>query len=157
MLDPLKRQQIFIDRAVQGELVLRTILYWTACLLAMTFTIVIWSLWAQQEQPLATVWDQLTSQLGPALMAAVMLLPVVIVDSIRLSNRFAGPLYRCRAAMRRLSAGETIERIEFRHDDFWREFAEDLNRLNEELQQLRESAHNLSDELETASESCVVS
>jgi len=53
----------------------------------------------------------------------------VIVDVVRLSNRFTGPLLRLRRSMRALARGEQVEPIRFRDNDFWHDFAEEFNAL----------------------------
>ncbi len=64
---------------------------------------------------------------GPAAIASFLLLPLVIVDIIRISNRFVGPLLWLRRSMRALARGEYVEPIEFRGNDFWYDFADEFN------------------------------
>jgi hypothetical protein len=71
---------------------------------------------------------------GPALVASFLLLPLVVIDIIRISHRFAGPLVRMRAAMRSLARNERVAPISFREDDFWLEFAQDFNAVAARLQ-----------------------
>ena len=42
---------------------------------------------------------------------ALALLPLVVVDVLRLSNRFVGPLLRLRRSLRQLARGEYVEPI----------------------------------------------
>ena len=71
--------------------------------------------------------DDMWFYYGPGLIASFILLPMVVVDIIRLSNRFAGPLVRLRRAMRALARGEHVQPIYFREGDFWQEFANEFN------------------------------
>ena len=71
---------------------------------------------------------------APAMIASIMLLPIVVVDSARFSNRFVGPIFRLRGAMKRLANGEKVEPFQFRKDDFWRDVPDDFNRIAERLQ-----------------------
>ena len=73
---------------------------------------------------------------GPAAIASFLLLPLVIVDIIRFSNRFVGPLLRLRRSMRALARGEYVEPIEFRDNDFWYDFADEFNAVRARILQL---------------------
>jgi signal transduction histidine kinase len=63
----------------------------------------------------------------PVFLAAFLLLPLVIFDIIRFSNRFVGPILRLRRSMRQLARGEHVEPIKFRGTDFWQDFADEFN------------------------------
>jgi hypothetical protein len=66
---------------------------------------------------------------GPALVASLLLLPLVVIDIIRVSNRFTGPLLRLRRSMRGLASGERVEPLYFREGDFWKDFADEFNEV----------------------------
>lgn len=72
---------------------------------------------------------------GPALIASLLLLPLVIADIVRLSNQFVGPLLRLRRSMRQLARGEYVEPIEFRDTDFWQDFADEFNGVVARIQE----------------------
>jgi signal transduction histidine kinase len=72
-------------------------------------------------------FDAMWFHYGPALIASILLLPLIVVDIVRMSNRFVGPLVRLRRSMRQLAQGEHVEPITFRDDDFWKEFADEFN------------------------------
>jgi hypothetical protein len=120
------RRQLFVDPKVQGALVLRVLLYWVVCLITITLMLLCWNV-LRTPRMFYTFLDDMWLQYGPALLASFLLLPVVVVDIIRLSNRFAGPLFRLRRCMRALARGEHVEPIRFREGDFWRDFAEEFN------------------------------
>ena len=61
-------------------------------------------------------------------------MPIFIRDYMRVSHRFAGPMRTFRQAMRQLVAGQTVEPVQLRQDDYWQEFAEDFNRLSSFVQ-----------------------
>ena len=46
-----------------------------------------------------------------------------------MTNRFAGPMFRLKRLMQQAAAGEHVEPITFRDDDYWHEFANDFNQL----------------------------
>jgi nitrogen fixation/metabolism regulation signal transduction histidine kinase len=74
----------------------------------------------------------------PTLLASVLLLPLVLLDCVRFSNRFVGPLFRLGRAMDRLADGQRVHNIVFRQGDFWFQLAQTFNRLNERIIQLEQ-------------------
>jgi hypothetical protein len=61
------------------------------------------------------------------------MLPVFIMDTIKLSHRFAGPIYRLRGVIRGLAQGEAYKPVQFREFDFWQEMAADFNTMVEKI------------------------
>jgi hypothetical protein len=114
---------------------LRVLLYWIVCLSTITLMLLCWSV-IHTPRMFYTFLDDLWFQYGPALIASFVLLPMVMVDIVKLSNRFAGPLMRLRQGMRALARGEEVEPIQFRESDFWREFAEEFNAIAARMGQL---------------------
>lgn len=114
---------------------LRVLLYWIVCLITITLMLLCWSI-IRTPRMFYTHFDDMWFHYGAALIASFILLPMVMVDIIRLSNRFAGPLVRLRRAMRALAQGEEVEPIHFRDSDFWQEFADEFNAIAARMQQL---------------------
>ena len=46
---------------------------------------------------------------------------------LRLSNRFAGPVYRMQRALHHVVENGTVEVVRLRDSDYWHDFAADLN------------------------------
>ena len=137
---PVRRQKFFVDAKVQGALVWRVIAYWAFCLLTITLMILCWRILTGPARMFYTHFDDMWFHLGPALVASLLLLPLVVFDVVRLSNRFAGPLIRMRRAMRALAKGEAPRPIKFRDGDYWQDFADDFNLVAAAVQRARESA-----------------
>ncbi len=70
---------------------------------------------------------------GPFLLVMLFLLPVFVHDTIKLSHRFAGPIYRLRQTIRSIAQGNPAKRLKFRDYDFWQGLAEDFNTMVERL------------------------
>ena len=62
-----------------------------------------------------------------SIIASVLVMPFVLFDFVRLSNRFAGPMFRLRRCMQDLADGKRVEPIHFRDGDFWQEIADAFN------------------------------
>ncbi|MHB1034657.1 MAG: hypothetical protein ACYC35_08945 [Pirellulales bacterium] len=129
-----KRRQLFVDSKVQGSLLLRVVAYWFYCLLTITLMVLCWRVVTGPARPFYTHFDDMWFHFGPALVASLLLLPLVVIDCVRLSSRFAGPMVRLRNAMHRLAQGEQVQPVHFRKGDFWQEFAEDFNQVLSRLQ-----------------------
>ena len=122
------RCQIFVDNKVQGALIWRIISYWFYCLLSVSLLVVCWSILTGPRQTSTQLYWDLVYRYGPALIASVIVLPIVLIDATRFSNRFVGPVVRLRRALKEWAEGEQVEPIKFRKDDFWCDFADNFNR-----------------------------
>jgi len=131
------RKQLFVDPETQGALVARAIIYWVACTLSIALLLLCWRVFTGPVRPFWFHLENLWFFQGPALVASVLVLPLAVIDVIRLSNRFAGPTVRLRRAMRALAAGHHVAPLEFRKTDFWYDFAEEFNAVAEEINTLR--------------------
>lgn len=130
VMSSTSRQKLFIDPRVQGALMLRTVAYWFCCLLTIATLVLCWRIVFGQARVFYMHFDDMWFHFGPAFIASLFVLPLVLVDVLRLSNRFVGPVKRFRQALRTLAQGGTIEPLHFREGDFWHELAEELNALN---------------------------
>jgi hypothetical protein len=121
---------------VQGALALRVAIYWVHCLVTVSFMLTIWVIFTGRPQSSTDLLLQVWGRGGPALLASLLLLPLVLFDCLRVSNRFVGPLLRLRRAMREAADGRPVSAINFREDDYWQELADDFNRLCEQLEKV---------------------
>lgn len=125
-----RRTIFFIDREVQGSLMLRTAIYWLFCLMSVSLMLICWNAYTGPSRRFFDLLTELFYRYGPALFASLLLLPIVMMDVVRLSNRFVGPIMRLRKAMSTLATGQPATPLNFRDDDFWRELADDFNRVS---------------------------
>jgi hypothetical protein len=133
-----KRRQLFVDSRVQGALVLRLLGYWVVTMITVSAMVLCWRMVSTPARPFASHVQSLWLHYGSAFVAAILLLPLIVIDCVRTSNRFAGPLYRLRRSMRDLTAGLPVPPIHFREGDFWSEVADDFNAVSARLQRLEE-------------------
>lgn len=147
-----KRRQYFVDPKVQGAIVVRCLMYWGTCLFS---TFVILFFWSLLTGPARFSWmtvDQLWFSYGPAFIASVLLLPLVLWDILKMTNRFAGPVLRLRRELKKLANGENVCPLFFRQGDYWRDVADDFNRVVLRLKELeaKESRDNRMSMLDVA-------
>lgn len=123
------RDQLFVDSEVQGEFLLRALVYWLIGVVSVGALFVVFRVPTDPHVWLSgDVWKNWTI-LAPVLLVSLLLVPAIAYDMARLSNRLAGPVSRLRDSLRRLSRGEQVAPLDFRQDDFWRSFAAEFNQL----------------------------
>lgn len=123
------RRQLFVDLAVQGSLAFRSVLYWIVCLVTVLVALLFWQVMTGPPAPFEACIAAIWNHYGPAFVASLLVLPIVVLDIIRMSNRFVGPLVRLRRSLRALARGEHVEPLSFRQGDFWLELAQDFNAM----------------------------
>jgi len=123
------RRTIFlVDREVQGALMLRMIVFWLFCLHSICLMLICWSAYSGPSRRFVDLFSDIYFRYGPALSATLILLPIVMMDALRMSNKFVGPVMRLRGGLRDLAEGRPAQPLNFRDDDFWRDMATDFNR-----------------------------
>ena len=130
------RYRHFIDRSVQGKLILRILVHWVFLLTATFVTLYVWQflLSGDPQRPFSPQMRDVWSRFLPLLVVFLCLLPAFVWDTVKFSHRFVGPMFRLRSSMRALAKGESVAPIKLRRGDFWREAADDFNAL---LQKIR--------------------
>jgi hypothetical protein len=131
-----KRKKLLVDGLVQGALLGRVVLYWLSCLVSMGLMLACWQVLASPGQPFYRQLDEVLLRYGPAVLASLLLLPMVLMDILRFSNRFAGPMVRMRRTLEAMARGEQVEPLRFRDADFWQELADQVNQVAERIKKL---------------------
>jgi len=147
-----RRIKHFIDSNVQGALARRIILHWLAFLSVASFVAFVLQVLSNPFRPLSDHFQDLWWSQGPFLVVMVFLLPVFILDSIKLSHRFAGPIFSLRRTIRAVAQGEAPRKLKFRRRDFWHDLADDYNAMLVRLGAIEEETNEES-ESETLAQS----
>ncbi len=123
------RKQLIVERSSQGAMILRTIVYWVFSVITIGLMMLLWDLRRGPVGPFfdPALYDTLREKYVIFSIAALLVLPVLVVDVWKQSNRYAGPVFRVRRCLRELAAGKSVERVTFRKNDYWRGLADDLN------------------------------
>ena len=130
-----QRKRLFVDASVQGALLLRIVVYWFLSLLTVSLLLICLEIVNGKVVPMgdnfnfSILWEEHLS----VVLALLLILPMLLLDSLVLSNRFAGPFHRIRRTIHALASGETAETLQFRSNDYWKDVAKDLNLLGERL------------------------
>ena len=131
------RRRIFlVDSKVQGALMVRVVAYWIYCLFTISLMLIWWDMFAGPARPFMLVLGDVYQRFAPVAAASFLILPLVIMDVLRLSNRFAGPARRLKNALIELGEGKEVRPLLFRDNDFWQETAAEFNRVNDRIKQL---------------------
>lgn len=124
-----KRRQLLVDPQVQGMLMRHACCYCLGCILFVTVPLLIGLTVVFPQRTFVENLTALWTQYQAVLMALVLMVPFILYDLLKLSNRFAGPLFRLRREMRRLADGEDVQPIHFRDGDFWQDMAFRFNQI----------------------------
>jgi HAMP domain-containing protein len=65
----------------------------------------------------------------PALLAILGLLGLMTYDAVRYVHRLVGPVYRFRTTIQAINAGDPIDPIRLRKDDYLKDLANDFNQM----------------------------
>lgn len=128
-MNALRRTIFLVDPKVQGLLTARVIGYWLFSLFTISFLLICWNVLGGPARPFREVLLEVFQRFAPTATVSLIVLPLVVMDVLRVSNRFAGPAWRLKNALRDLADGKEVPALAFRENDFWHESAADLNRV----------------------------
>jgi len=134
-----RRSKLYVDRRLQGGMVRRILCHWLIFLVVGTNLALLINVLTHITEPWGMVATRTFASLGPFLFAMLALIPVFAVDTIKLTNRFAGPFVRFRSFVNAVARGQQPARLKFRDGDFWCDAEADLNALFEEITELRQA------------------
>jgi hypothetical protein len=128
---------------VQGALARRIILHWLVFLAVGSLVAFILQVLSNPFRPISAHAREMWWTHGPFLLVLAFLLPVFVVDTIKLSHRFAGPIYALRRALREIAQGDKPRRLKFRKRDFWHGLADEYNAVLVKFDLLEEDKKNV--------------
>lgn len=125
-----KRKQLLVEPRVQVPLIRHVVIYWFCTAATVEFLNLTRQIALGPQQ--ASFWDYLFNDNSQQAMirlaiGSLLVLPLVIWDMLRLSNRFAGPIFRMRRTLRNVAANGAVENVRLRDGDYWGDFAQELN------------------------------
>jgi hypothetical protein len=132
------RRRLFIDRPVQIAVMRRALYYVTICTCAQLLVVTLFAFATSTQRDYADGMPHLWWYLQVSLLASIVLIPIVLLDVLKLSHRWVGPIYRLRSSLQGLGRGESIAPVQFRAGDFWQELAEDLNAVTAQLDRYKD-------------------
>ena len=122
------RKQLVIEPVIQYSLIRQLLVQWSLHLVA---TLVLLTILQVFLGGFFNTWQYHFERIGPTLasftVSLLFLLPVYVMNSLKLSNRFAGPIHRFRRELRSVAEGRPYRELRFRDNDYWTELAEELD------------------------------
>lgn len=133
-----QRRTYFVDPEVQGTLLRKAAWYWLLSLLVVgSLNVLGWIFVAPGVNVLVQIRELLPSFfgiLGIAMVSSLIVLPILLYDLTKLTNRFAGPILRLQRSLDALAEGKSIPPLSFREGDYWHDLAEAVNRIAARLE-----------------------
>ncbi len=146
-----KRSQTYVDSSVQGALLRRIFVHWCSFFaVAALATISLGVLLGDPGQSFAARFGSELKSFGVIGLVMVALLPGFMLDTIRFSNRFVGPVGRLRKSLQQLKEGQS-ETLAFRGTDFWVEMGNEFNAISSLVKQQQDEIVQLREQLEGVS------
>ncbi|REJ79763.1 MAG: hypothetical protein DWQ45_05480 [Planctomycetota bacterium] len=165
--DRPKRTKTFVNARIQGRIIARIAGYWALYHVVLWHGLFIYR-YAQHRadvanggatMPFRDLYHQFTADYSPVIFCALLILPIFMIDFVRMTHRIAGPLVRFRSVLAELMDGKRVKRFELRKGDLLTEFEEDFNRFlgyyNARLDGLAPGCPHMSDEQADVVESIV--
>ena len=131
----IKRTKALVDPEVQGGVLRKIAIHWIVFFFCNTIALVIWiRLFEQPDMPWGKTFVDTMRRFLPFFVITAALIPAFVWDTLKLTNRFAGPITRVRATLEDLKEGKHVEHLKFRGSDFWKQIATDLNAVIDRVQ-----------------------
>jgi hypothetical protein len=121
------RSRLFVDSPIQFAIIVRAVTYWTVCLTMQVLAIAFLPVLFHPPQNLHIVAEQFWWTLGLGIVGSIVALPLIVMDILRLSHRWVGPVFRLRSFFRSHRNGKPAGKLKIRASDFWQEFATEVN------------------------------
>ena len=146
-----KRQNNFVDSSVQGALLRRIFSHWVVFFFVTGLSVVaLQTLLGDPAKPLVQRFQMEAGEFVLIGIIMLALLPAFMLDTVRFSNRFVGPILRVRRHLRELGSEQTTEPCSFRDNDFWIEMSTEFNRVVDLVEDQKIEIEALRKKLETA-------
>lgn len=124
---PNRRWRLVADLRIQGESLIRLAVYWAIFQFAQLSTIALFSFLQGGNAPQSGM-----QFLIPSVIVSFLFLPVVMLDNLRYSNRFVGPIINLKKNLKKLSEGKPGEPVHFRKGDYWQDLADSYNTVRQQ-------------------------
>ncbi|MFV0446454.1 MAG: hypothetical protein ACK5Q5_23010 [Planctomycetaceae bacterium] len=141
----MPRKKLFVSGRIQGQFIFRIGTYW------VLYHVVLWHAmfafyYVQQRlngvassMDFREMYGSYVLQYYPLILCSLVMLPVFLIDLLKLSHKIAGPLVRFSHSLRSMMAGENVNAVKLRDGDLLTEFETLFNEYIEVYNQRREA------------------
>ncbi|WP_442508166.1 hypothetical protein SH528x_007126 [Novipirellula sp. SH528] len=129
-----RRSRTLVDKEVQGGLLRKIAIHWIVFFVCNAIALTIWiRLFEQPDANWGQTFADTMRRFMPFFVITMALIPAFVWDTLKLTNRFAGPILRLRSALADARSGRAVTPLHFRNDDFWQNIAADFNAVIERV------------------------
>lgn len=123
-----RRTKALVDPEVQGGILRKIAIHWVLFFICNAIALMIWiRLFEQPDADWGQTFGDTLRRFLPFFIITMALIPAFVWDTLKLTNRFAGPISRLRSALADASAGRATPPLQFRTNDYWKEIAQNFN------------------------------
>lgn len=128
MSSSVRRHKQLVDPDVQLGILRKVAVHWSIFFVCNAVALMIWiRLFEQPDADWGQTFADTVRRFMPFFIITMALIPAFVWDTLKLTNRFAGPILRLRHALTDASEGRAVSPLRFRSNDFWKEIADDFN------------------------------
>lgn len=136
------RQKLFVNKAIQGRLLVRIGLYWFLYHGVLWMSLFLFR-YAEHRgavqagalpRSFADLYQQFSREYLGVWVCAVAVAPIVLWDLLKFSHRIVGPLVRFKNTLDSLSAGKTVDPVRLRDGDLLVDLQDTFNKYLNTLQ-----------------------
>jgi len=152
-MSDFKRKQNFVDKTVQGSLIRRIFLHWVVFFFVTAIAVL--SLKTLMGEPSLPISERLSLEVAEFAYLGIVfvaIFPAFMLDTVRFSNRFVGPIARLRRHLNELGQNGETQDIKFRDNDFWQAIAGEFNLVNNIVENQKKEIANLRSQLNMSPE-----
>lgn len=132
---PVRRRKALVDAEVQGGILRKVALHWVLLFVCNTMALMIWlRLFEQPDVGWGQTFGECVTRFLPFFIVTCALIPAFVWDTLKLTNRFAGPISRLRSSLRDAREGRHVAPLHFRTNDYWNEIASNFNAVMNRIQ-----------------------
>lgn len=146
-----KRKKMFVSLPIQGSMIFKLSMYWFVYHIALWHMMFLFqfissrvhSLSGEEILSINQMYSSFLSDHTVMLLAAIMVLPFILIDIMCYTHRIAGPVVRFRDTLQKMTQGEPVKPIQLRKKDFMTDLQDDFNRFIQEVYEpLRQSSNS---------------
>ena len=138
-----KRRTTIFDPEVQGSVIRKITIHWIVFFGCNILALLIWvRLFEQPDASWGQTFLDTVRRFLPFFVVTLALIPAFIWDTLKLTNRFAGPILRLREALAEAGQGNTVPPLRFRDNDFWQEMGSNFNLMMDRRETVNEMSQD---------------
>ncbi|MCP4082578.1 MAG: hypothetical protein GY819_19150 [Planctomycetaceae bacterium] len=130
-----KRKTLLVDKEIQLKMAANLVFYWLTSIFSVVLLVAIFQTFNGSDTLLVDNLLNVIKQHAVVFLGMLAFLPLIVLHSLKLPLRFAGPIHRLRKDLARLEKGENVE-FSFRDTDFWKDIPQSLNALVSKIEEL---------------------